>query len=310
MDIYSKFDVIVSKIFYDVCLGRDKIPDIRGWHAVWCAFILCRTWLLRRLTTTWTSQWRRLWNIAHSTLKESWSATKWKRWRQLWTGLSKLKWDFENRHVYMHLATQKKTWRLPTEMCIHYLSLHVLGVNICFFFIIIISSGASVGGGRRALKHRGHCLAVGHPPGSSAQPCRYRCSATLTSASPTPLLSWTVSSLPTLPSSPVPGRKRACETPGCLLPVAGCKGTRCLLSCSPCWRLCSSVVWISVLDGGAVLWTSLLSLLHYILFLSGTLHLFLLDVRSKPWIVIFQADPMKLLLDCGMWGILRPGWHL
>lgn len=95
-----------------------------------------------------------------------------------------------------------------------------------FFCVCVFLPGASVGRGGRALQHRGHRLPVGHPPGSGAQPCRYRSSASLASTHP---LSWTLSSLPNLPSNPVPGRKHTYFTPGWLLPVAGCKVAWCLL---------------------------------------------------------------------------------
>lgn len=74
-------------------------------------------------------------------------------------------------------------------------------------------TGASIGGGRRALQHRGHRLSVRHPPGSGAQPRRYKCPTALGS---TPPLSWTLTSLPTLSSNSVLGRKRARLTPRCL----------------------------------------------------------------------------------------------
>lgn len=106
--------------------------------------------------------------------------------------------------------------------------------------VCLYKLGASVGGGGRAIQHRGHRLPVGHPPGPGAQPSRYRCSALL---APTPLLSWTLSSLPIPPSNPVPGRKRTWFAPSWLSSVAGCREAWCPTRCLSCrMQLCAAAL--------------------------------------------------------------------
>lgn len=127
-----------------------------------------------------------------------------------------------------------------TQRCVHTCSYPEVTPrpiwSSCVIVFFVFVPGASAGGGGRALQHRGHRLPVGHPPGPGAQPCRYRCSALL---APPPPLSWTLSSLLTPPSNPVPGRKRTDFSPGRLSPVADCKEGRCLTSClSRCVQQC------------------------------------------------------------------------
>ena len=50
---------------------------------------------------------------------------------------------------------------------------------MCVLKSLCVFPGASVGGGWRALQHRGHRLPFGHPSGAGAQPRRYKCPAAL-----------------------------------------------------------------------------------------------------------------------------------
>lgn len=97
----------------------------------------------------------------------------------------------------------------------------------CVCVLVFFIPGAPVSGGWRALQHRGHRLAVRHPPGSGARACRYRRTATLSSAPPSTPLYPGPRAPPTPSSHMAPGRKSAPFVVFCQLQLAATRHDAC-----------------------------------------------------------------------------------
>lgn len=127
--------------------------------------------------------------------------------------------------------------------------MHVLrnSLKTAFKFIFkrvrVFMPGAPVGGGGRALQHRGHRLPVGHPPGPGAQPCRYRCSALLAPNSPS-VLDPELSPPSTCPLTLPQVGKRACFCWQLAVREAWCPSDVLFVPLDA--AVCSNVVWIYI----------------------------------------------------------------
>ena len=132
---------------------------------------------------------------------------------------------------------------------------HLKFVYVC---VCVCVSGPPVGGGGRALQHRGHHLSVRHLAGPGAQPSRYRRPELLT---PPPLLSLFLCSGTLVPfPTPVPlsqvGHSLTCThmlcvwPAGCLSLTWGWQAVGACLCCHAGCQLDASVLWhVPVLCG-------------------------------------------------------------